>query len=161
MTQNLYISIAVPTKPYLRKFLEFNLPSNRKIATDHLLCKTILSALQKPKEQLYYGLDRYAFNYHDQIVAKLPESLLARYGADLREEHVNYLNQVWEMVFNEVLYTTLDVMHELHPRESLRLTIDTLLDRYNIHESEMSYQTLKKRYYRYRKKRKNLCSDCP
>ena len=153
MANPLYINFSCPTKLYLRKFLEFDLPASNVADQRTLLGQTLVTQIERSKTSYYqfFADDDYDTDFNSHISCKLPYWYMERMGLKLDEHHIIFLNNLWTHQFFQQAHCAFDVAYNLsHGRFTYRQMIDEFLDRYNIVEEELSYSTVRKRYQRYK-----------
>lgn len=151
-----HFSIILPTKPYLKKYMEALYGSPIKFNADTYFGKVIAACLDK---NVYPDKNRSfiwkAFDeYNDELKIFLPIDWLKKYfyGTDLTDKKAVFVNKLIQDKFEEDLYmfcTILDLAG-VDRKES----IEEFCTRYKIEiDTHITFEALKKMEYRFRSKK--------
>jgi len=153
--KNPYFSIHLPTKPHLKKYLEAKYGNPVIFQMDSYFGLIIAAVIEKNvyadrnKEVIHRAFDI----YKEPIIIHLPISWLKnyRYGTDVSEKHVVYINKLIESSFEDELYMHCAVATIYNQQR--KIAIENFCAGYNIDiETDVSFENLKKMEYRYREK---------
>lgn len=151
-----YFTVTLPTKAYLKKYIEVLYGSPVVFNTNSFLGKVIALALDKSvypevnRTIIYKSFDRYDKMLH----ISLPRVWLEKYyyGTDIHPKKAVYINKLIEDKFNEELFQYCQLLDILNIERK-----DALLDfclKYNLEiDEDITFETIKKMEFRFRQKK--------
>lgn len=148
------ISIQVPTKPYLKKYIEAQYGCPVNFTTKNYFGLTVALSLKKPMRNAQgETIKKMRFDsFTSSITIKAAPSFLTHYDYDLsiNENQALTVNKLMEEKFEEDLYQFCSVMFLLgiETKEAL----GAFCTRYNLEiDEDIAFEALKKKEYRKRK----------
>ena len=153
----------IPTKPYLKRYLHYRYPMPYKLSLTDNLGLFVYHLLRRQTTSAFHVkiAKQYNVKYTIRIGVKYLEF---RQAINLTDHTVVLFNNYVESMLKEELYKELESREVYFEATKDTYTLKTspftikagilsFLAKYNISESELSYETLKKDYYRFRKKK--------
>jgi hypothetical protein len=143
------IPIKIPAQSYLKKYLLHELgPEPIRISNKDRFGAFLRRLLQRNAAIRH--------SYHDPqeavIEFQLPWDYLTRNGCQVTREAVHRFKQFVREDFYRSLKNYLDAATLYNSDLLIRQAIEDFMDRYELNEDDISYEALKKHYYRARKK---------
>lgn len=149
------VIIEIPTKSYLRKFMEVNFGSDVKLTERNWIGVLVLNILKrKTFKNPNYDYKKYNFTYDDSLKFRAHLDKTYRYGCILLEPQKFYINRSIEGIFKDEIIKQALINQSAY-KIDFKTSILTILDAYDITEEELSYETLRKHYNRNHIKFKN------
>lgn len=155
----------IPTKPYLKRYLHFRYPQPYRISLADSFGVFLYHILRRQTYRVAH--QPIAANFSVKYSIKIGKWYLDSKGVCyLTNSTIVLFNNFVESMLREELYKHLESC-ELHYAATAEIYnlktspfttkagILNFLDKYNIDQQELSYQTLKKDYYRYKLKKQN------
>jgi hypothetical protein len=154
------IEIAIPVKPYVMKYLIHKYSSDTITfkRNDHIH-STFLSLLQRPSKE--YAHKKYKKVEGPNVKFVISMSLKRNVGCVLPEENIRHFNFFIDYLIKHEFFDFVDSKIEEGVRT--KNAIDAFMDKYDLGEDDIKFETLKKSYYRYEieKNQKNVSGNCP
>jgi len=146
-----HIPIELPTKPYIRAYLLSNLGEKPVMNATHKIGRSFFSILQHSlnKDRTNFFPSAYKAN----ITVYVTIDDFNHRGACVNASNIRYFNLFLEQEVKERFYFLMDTYVELLP--SFEAHLPTVRKRLNIDIEDWADDSMKKDYYRYRK-RNNL-----
>jgi len=158
------VDIKVPTKPYLKRYLHRKYPMPYKPREDEPFGAYLAQLLRDDRDHHRYAvyLKKFTVKYHIRVNKR---QFFNQYMFRLTPYSIYRFNSFVEKMFMQELYNYLAQVEETYASTKHMFTIFNspfttkaaiyrFLNKYNIDQSELSYQTVKKSYYRYKQKNK-------
>jgi hypothetical protein len=159
------IQVQIPLKPHINKYVMAHLrPQDGVLSLSAksalgLFFLTMVQRGRSDKRKLYVG--------HSCLVVSLPARVNGGGLIDARSEHhyvseanVQRINRFLEFVMKRELFTRLDVLHERGETKrksgKMKEEIENWLMKYGIDECDLTFESVKKSYQRYRASGKSL-----
>lgn len=151
------VTIKIPTKSYLRKFIEVTFGSDLKLTERNWIGVLVLNILKrKTFKNSNYDYKKYNFTYDDEIIFHAHLDKTYRYGCVLLEPQKFYINKSIDGIFKDEIIKQALINQSSYSID-FKTSILNILDAYDITEDELSYETLRKHYNRnYLKFKKRL-----
>ncbi len=150
------ITISIPTKTYLKKFLLHRANSQDGFITlstvnsfgIHLLKILQKKARWEQKEKLK--------DYPDHVNFKIPEFIYTREGFFLSRQNIIFFNQAIKSEFEDHIFDQVTVNINREIKTTIEREISICMQFYGISESEKSMESTIKAYQRWRSERNYL-----
>lgn len=160
------IKIIIPVKPHLKKYISAQLEDNGS-ASLNLSAKSAIGAFFFTMLQSGDGKPKEKQDYSCYIVLNIPNrdqlgaAFDGRYtGVEISDVNIGRINEFFELLFNQELFARLDLLKErgeiIRKGGKLKSSILNFLQKFDIEESEMAFETVKKRYQRHCEADKSL-----
>lgn len=142
------IIIELPTKSYLRKYVEKSFPGDLKLTERSWLGVLVLNVLKrktfKDPNYIFHGTTN---NFDDSLLLKVDLDKSSRYGCILMQKQIVYINRCIDQIFKaEVIKMAL--INQYNYEIDRKTSIINVLDAYDITEEELNYQTIRKEFNR-------------
>ena len=145
------ITITIPVKPHLKRYVQKTHKVDpfvidlRRDAISYF----IHNCLEKPtSEKTTPDLDK--DYYTDRLEIQLPNKYCKQSLYVLSLHHVIRINNFLQKQLYENIYTTLDLQLKENPKAVINHMIVNIMNYYEITESDISFEAIKRAYYRYR-----------
>lgn len=162
------IKIKVPVKPHIRQYLITQF-GNEIIAINSnnpcIISAKLYDLLTRPDRSTEYDMHSFsrAQEYTSHIYFEINSKTQRLAGFDLTDEKIYSFNHFIDLIIRERLFILLDALQMnllvnttgykrkfKCPRVKLKSVINQYIDLNDLSESGITYETLKKAYYRYR-----------
>jgi hypothetical protein len=140
----LYISISIPVKPHVKKYIEVKYGETHTLTTKSFLGLLLFNVLDKNAPVLDHDFK----NFGDQYEIKISRQYLYENGYNVSTVKRKFLSVCLEKLFVEEFYQFVDI-HVSSIRLSAAQSIRLFLEKYNLTENEINYETMYKKYQRY------------
>jgi len=143
------IPIKIPVQHYLKKYLLYELgPEPIRISDKNRFGAFLQRLLQR------HAALRHSYKDPQEalVVFQLKGDYLARCGCQVTNEAAHRFKQFVRMDFYRSLRNYIEAATLYNPNLLFRQAIEDFMDRYGLSYYEISYEALKKHYYRARKK---------
>ena len=147
-----YVSVNIPVKKYVKAYLihKFGKDIVMNFGSNNIANKLYDILEHKTNE---WKKDYNETPYCDVVKVYIPKSVFNHRGANLNETNIKSFNKFVELEVKDKFYFMMDFFCKILP--SYEAHIDLVRRELGIDEDVWSYDSMKKDYYRYRKK-KNL-----
>jgi hypothetical protein len=154
-----YYTIDIPTKPYLKKYLQSLYGDPLTFSRDDYFGSTLTGYLQRKfysqneKELTYRKFDTFSTT----LTVHMPAWWLteSHFGTDIPEDNIIFLNKHFENLFEEKLVTF--TMSLGMANVNVKTALELFCKMHNIEiDVDITYDALKQKHYRGRKKSKKL-----
>lgn len=143
--QQIILHLAVPR--YVKKILEFRYGSEYKATETTLLGMVVLNILQKKTDRNYnYKKENPDITYFSM---KVGIDKAVRKGFDFNQKKSKQISNALERDIREKLYSEA-ITNEINFGVDFKTTLQAFLDLYDIAEDELSYDTLRKDFNRFK-----------
>ena len=143
--QQITLHLSVPR--YVKKILEFKYGSEYKASETTLLGMVVLNCLQKKSARDYvYKRQNPDITY---FTMKVGLDKATRMGFQMNQQKSKQISRAIERDIREKLYTEA-ITNEMHFGTDFRTTLQNFLDLYDITEEELSYDTIRKDFNRWK-----------
>ncbi|QWA38858.1 hypothetical protein [Chryseobacterium sp. ZHDP1] len=143
--QQITLHLSVPR--YVKKILQFKYGDDYKAREDTLLGMVVLNTLQKKSERNYtYKRTNSDITYFS---LKVGIDKASRKGFQHNQSKAYQISKAIERDIREKLYTEA-VTNEINYGIDFKTTIQNFLDLYDIAEDELSYETIRKDFNRWK-----------
>lgn len=143
------IPIKIPAQAYLKKYLLHELGGEPIRISNKDRFGAFLQRLLQRNAAIRHS---YSEPQDTIIQFELPWDYLTRNGCQVTHEAVHRFKQFLREEFYSSLKNYLDAATLYNPDLLIRQGIEDFMDRYDLTEDDISYEALKKHYYRARKK---------
>jgi hypothetical protein len=163
--------IKIPVKPFVKKFLEFNLPEGPiKLSKKGHLTSMLYALLQSERKESKF--DSYLAQYTAHVEVELSINQRWHRGCrNLASIVIHDFNQLMEEKieekFLEYVDTSIEAVRSIGGKIKVKEAIGAFMGKYCLDECDIEYETLYKKYYRYLKDKNLLPSyvfavrNCP
>lgn len=143
--QQITLHLSVPR--YVKKILEFKYGDDYKAREDTLLGMVVLNSLQKKSERNYiYKRQNPDIAYFSM---KVGIDKASRTGFQINHNKARQISKAIERDIREKLYNEA-MTNEMNFGVEFRATLQNFLDLYDITEEELSYETIRKDFNRWK-----------
>jgi hypothetical protein len=144
--KQLFFSIQVPVKSYVKKFLEINF-GNPVDFSHHTEENAFLqNLLKKPSRRRDYSIKDNGVRYQDVIEINISEDMFYRYGWELTKTNALKFGKFFESRIKLFMRTWIGV--ETSIGIPLFRSIHNFQDKYNFDEDDWKFEAIKKDFYR-------------
>jgi len=143
------LTASIPVKPYVRKHLENKFGNPVMLRQDSAIGKYFYQLLEDPSR----GRDRQYSEYTDLVTIRIPEKVFLHRGCMLTDTNITNFNSFVEDQLKQHLRLMIDILLEFNEVE-IKEAILIVYHKFNLDETVLPYETIKKDYYRYRKRSK-------
>lgn len=141
-------SITIPTKSYIKKYLEISFGSNIKLTERNWLGVIILNVLKrKTFKNPNYDFKKYNYSYDGEITFQIDIDKIYRNGAFILNAQKYYINKSIDQIFKDELVKQALINHKNFEID-FKTSILSILEAYDITEDELNYETLRKYFDR-------------
>ena len=140
----LYISIMIPVKPHVKKFIEVKYGQTHTLTTKSYLGLLLFNVLDKNAQPLDHDFK----SFGDQYEIKISRQYLYEHGYNVSPVKRQFLSLCMERLFIEEFYEFVDI-HVSSIGFGAAKSIRLFLEKYNLTENEINYETMYKKYQRY------------
>ncbi len=149
------VTIEIPTKSYLRKFIAVGFGSDIKLTERNWIGVLVLNILKrKTFKNPSYDYKRYNFTYNDSLTFKVHLDKTYRYGCVLLDPQKYYINRSIDGIFKDEIIKQ-GLINQSAYNIDFKTSILNILEAYDITEEELNYETIRKHYNRNYKKFQN------
>lgn len=144
----MYYKITVPVKPHIRQFiLRYHAQEPVRLSLECMFGKILAGHMGKMK----VDTDAKYRELTNTITFEVNEKYAMVFGHSINMSQAYQFNAILDDIMREVLFAQLDIATEW--KIQLKKVIDDFQEEYGFDDDEhISYETLKKDYYRWRKK---------
>lgn len=146
------IRILIPVHAHVKKYVESYLGSPVRLGKGNAFTIHLYNMLER-KGYTYRALKT---EYTHELELMVPELYYRNFGTGISPENVHLFNSLVEdwmkREFRHVLDEKLELAEEFGLPVQIQQCIHKFMDRFDLHQV-MNYETLKKDYYRYRKRK--------
>lgn len=148
------LKIDIACKPLVRAYLQYNYGKQIVINKETHIGKFFFKLLQKGPE---YRRDTEYTAYSDKVSLNINEDLYLRNGFGISKSGlVEFNNYITDCVYG-LLVLHIEMHEELMKGKwKIKQAIESFCNKYNFNDSDLSYETAKKYYYRSRIKKNAL-----
>lgn len=142
---------AIPVKPYVRKYLENCFGTPVLMRKDSAIGMYFYQLVDDPTERRNseYG------GFQDQVLITITEDVFLRKGCVLTDTNIIRFNNFVEEHLKMQLRIMIDTLIEFQ-EVKIKDAIMVVYDKFNMDETVLPYETLKKDYYRWSKRQDAL-----
>lgn len=149
------ITLQIPTKSYLKKYLEVSFGKDIKLTERNWLGVMVLNILKrKTFKNPSYDFKKYNYTYNAEITVSLHIGQAYRNGSVLLEPQKYFLNRSIDQIFKEELIKQA-LINQSNYNIDFKTSILNILEAYDIADDELDYQTIRKYFNRNYKRFQN------
>lgn len=149
------ITLQIPTKSYLKKYLEVSFGKDIKLTERNWLGVMVLNILKrKTFKNPSYDFKKYNYTYDVEITVSLHIGQAYRNGSVLLEPQKYFLNRSIDQIFKEELIKQA-LINQSNYNIDFKTSILNILEAYDIADDELDYQTIRKYFNRNYKRFQN------
>lgn len=144
--------LQLPCSRLVKEYLQSTYGELITLGTSELDHQIILNALeQRGNRRRDYRINN---TYPELLTLELPQDVRWRHGETLSKTKVNLVNKLLTDLLMQQLFSFLSVNQYTNDAYCIKLGIANWLAFMEMHEDCLGYEMVKKRYYRFRKKKK-------
>lgn len=143
-----YISVDIPTKRYIKAYIVSLLGETPVMNNDHLIGSKLMDLLEHQTNEQSSRFPQRAYN--SKIRVRISHYVFAHRGCNLNETNVKNFNIFVQHLVKDKVRFLLDVYTE--QTGSFTKALDMVRIRMKIEEEDWDSDSIKKDYWRYRKK---------
>lgn len=144
-----YVSVVIPTKPYLKAWILNELGETPLMNYKHHIGSKLVDLLEYKRN--WRPNDYSSKSYPAQLKVYINHHFFQKHGCHLNETNIIRFNSYLEEYFKSMVHWKLDVYVLL--TQNIDASMELLRDHLQLDEDVFPYEVLKKDYYRYRKKK--------
>lgn len=143
------ISLEIPIKSYLKKYLEVSFGKEIKLTERSWLGLLVLNLLKRQnfKNKNYEYSPK---NYNDSLILTMHLDKMYRHGSVVNEVHVHYFNKAIAHIMRDELIKQALINERIYGI-NFKTSILNVLDAYDITEEELNYENIRKHFNRHYK----------
>lgn len=138
--------ITIPTKPYIRHYIEHHYGKMPFLTRDDIFGSKILDLLERPLHQR----DKTVGGFPDNLVIVLPVFYMRAHGHDLTLTGIRWFNRFAEMVIKREMHNMLNMLTGAGMKQNEAIL--RVQDHFGFTEDVFSFESILKSYQRYRVK---------
>lgn len=152
----LYISITIPVKPHVKKYIEVKYGETHTLTTKTFLGLLLFNVLDKNAPELDHDFK----SFGEQYEIKISRQYLYENGFNVSTVKRKFLSICLEKLFIDEFYEFVDI--HLSVGTSAAKSIRLFFEKNNLTENEINYESMYKKYQRYSnfniKQKKNIAN---
>jgi len=148
------ITIEIPIKSYLKKYIEVSFGENIKLSERTWIGIIIYNVIKRKTFKNNYDYKPVSEDINAQMQFKISSDTSYRYGCILLPTQIYYINSALDGLFKgEIVKQAL--INQNNYGIDFKTSILTILDAYDITEDELNYESIRKYFNRNYQKYKN------
>lgn len=148
------ITLKIPTKSYLRKYVAASFGDNIKLSERNWLGIIILNIVKRKTFHNNYDFKDIDGKYPIELPVKMSVAQSSRHGCVLLPTQIYYINLALDNFFKSEIIKQALINHSAYGID-FKVSIQNMLDAYDITDEELDYQTIRKYFNRNYKKYEN------
>jgi hypothetical protein len=141
------ITIDIPTKAHSKKYLENEFGTPAEMNRRDNLGTMLFLLLEKDSHELDWSYK--TREYTSNISVSLTSSFYHRKGVSLTSTNVIFFNNVVESEIKKLFRTFMDATLKADQKKKKKVAIENFMEKMGFNSDELTYEMLKKDYYRY------------
>ena len=142
----------IPIDAYKKKFLKSYIETNPyRVSKNDIIGTTIINEISNPSYLHDNRINLNHINYSDSLEIIIPESYISKFKIKhISFEAIKAINNYIDRLFDFHFKRTVHFYFTRNQDEKIKNVISDFLEEHNLTEDDIAYETLKKKYYRFR-----------